>query len=227
MKEAFDPGKKSTFLAYLDANSLYGWAMIQPLPVGEFEWMGQEELKNWEKYPCVLEVDLEYPEELHDLRNDYLLAPESLEIGKVKKLVHNLKNKEKYILRYVNLKQYLNLGMRLLRVRRGIRFKEKAWMKSYVEKNTALRMKVKNSFEKDFFKLMNNSVYGKTLECIRERVDVRLLNSREKAVKFVSLPNYKHCTIVDENLAAVHLQRTELTFDKPVYVGMCILDLRL
>ena len=82
----------------------------------------------------------------------------------------------------------------------------------------SLRMKAKNSFEKDFSKLMNNSVFGKTMENIRKRVDVRLVNSKEeKARKFASLPNYKHCTIFDENLAAIYLQRTKLLFDKPVY----------
>ena len=138
--------KKSTLLEYLDANNLHGWAMIQPLPVSEFSWMSQEELRDWRSHPCVLEVNLEYPEKLHDLHNDYPLAPESLEINKVRKLVPNLMNKEKYILHCVNLKQYLSLGMKLLKVRRGIRFKEETWMKSYIEKNTALRMKAKNSF---------------------------------------------------------------------------------
>ena len=120
--------------------------MIQPLPVGEFSWMSQEELRDWRSHPCVLEVNLEYPEKLHDLHNDYSLAPESLEINKVRKLVPNLMNKEKYILHRVNLKQYLSLGMKLLKVRRGIRLKEETWMKSCIEKNTALRMKAKNSF---------------------------------------------------------------------------------
>ena len=186
--------------------------------------MTEEKPENWREFPCVLEVDLEYPKELHDSHNDYPLAPESLEIGKVKKLAPNLKNKEKYILHRKNLKLYLSLGMRLLRVHRGIRFKEEAWMKSYIEKNTALRIKAKNSFDKDFFKLMNNSVFGKTMKNIRKRVDVKLVNSRGKARKFASLPNYKHCTIFDENLAAIHLQRTNLLFDKPFYVEMCILD---
>ena len=106
--------------------------------------------------------------------------------------------------------------MKLLGVHRGIKFKEETWMKSYMKNDTALRMKAKYSFEKDFFKLMNNSLFGKTMENT---------GKQNKARKFASLPNYKHCTIFDENLAAVDLQRTKLRFDKPVYVGMCILDL--
>ena len=86
MNEAFVPEEPSKFLAYLDANNLYGWAMIQRLPVAEFSWMNKKELENWREIPCVLEVDLEYPKELHDSHNDYPLAPESLQIGKVRKL---------------------------------------------------------------------------------------------------------------------------------------------
>ncbi|WAR05778.1 hypothetical protein MAR_021147 [Mya arenaria] len=85
--------------------------------------------------------------------------------------------------------------------------------------------KATNDFEKDFFKLMNNSVFGKTMENIRNRVDIRLVNNETKAVKLSSKPNYKHCTIFDENLVAVHMKKTKIRFDKPVYLGMCILDL--
>ena len=98
-------------------------------------------------------------------------------------------------------------------------------MKSYIELNTDLRTKGKNDFEKDFFKLMNNSVFGKTMENIRNRVDVRLVNNQDKAKKLISKPNLKHWTRFDENLIGVHLKRIKLTFNKPVYCGMAILDL--
>ena len=83
----------------------------------------------------------------------------------------------------------------------------------------------KNDFEKDFFKLMNNSVFGKTMENIRNRVDVKLVSDRKKAEKLSAKPNFKHCTIFDENLVAIQMTRTKLTFNKPVYCGMAILDL--
>ena len=98
-------------------------------------------------------------------------------------------------------------------------------MKSYIELNTNLRTKGKNDFEKDFFKLMNNSVFGKTMENIRNRVDVRLVNNIKKAEKLISKPNLKHWTKYDDNLVAVHLKRTKLIFNKPVYCGMAILDI--
>ena len=104
---------------------------------------------------------MEFPEELHDYHNDYPLAPESLKINKVNKLTPNLINKEKMVLHGENLKLYLSLGLKFKKVWRGIIFEEKAWLKEYIEMNTKLRMKGKNDFEKDFFKLMNNSVFGK------------------------------------------------------------------
>ena len=171
MGEKYDPSRPSKYLAYLDANNLYGWAMMKPLPVGDFKWMRERELEHWEDTPCILEVDLEYPRELHDLHNDYPLAPERLKINNVEKLIPNLWDKEKYIVHHENLKLYLGLGLKVKKIHRGIKFREEPWMKPYIELNTDLRANGKHDFEKDFFKLMNNSVFGKTMENIRNRVD--------------------------------------------------------
>ena len=225
MKEQFDSSRPSKFVPYLDANNLYGWAMMKPLPVGGFHWMTGDELERWREFPCVLEVDLEYPEELHDFHNDYPLAPERIKINKVEKLIPTLGDKQKYVLHRENLKLYLSLGLKLKWIHRGIKFREKPWMKSYIELNTDLRTKGKNDFEKDFFKLMNNSVFGKTMENIRNRVDVRLVGNREKAQKLIAKPNLKHWICFDENLIGIHLKRIKLVFNKPVYCGMSILDL--
>ena len=119
----------------------------------------------------------------------------------------------------------MELGLKFKKIHRGIRFREEPSMKSYIELNTDLRTKGKNDFEKDFFKLMNNSVFGKTMENIRNRVDVQLVNNKKKAKKLISKPNLKHWTRFDENLIAVHLKRIKLTFNKPVYCGMAILDI--
>ena len=219
MEEKYDPSQPSKYLAYLDANNLYGWAMMKPLPVGDFKWMEERELEHWEDFPCILEVDLEYPKDLHDLHNDYPIAPH------VEKLLPNLWDKVSYVVHYKNLKLYQELGLKIKKIHRGIKFREEPWMKSYIELNTVLRTKGKNDFEKDFFKLMNNSVFDKTMENIRNRVDVRLVNHQNKAKKLISKPNLKHWTRFDENLIAVHLKRTKLTFNKPVYCGMAILDI--
>ena len=143
----------------------------------------------------------------------------------MEKLIPNLSEKKNYVLHHSNLKLYMKLGLKLKKIHRGLKFREEPWMKSYIELNTNLRTQGKNDFEKDFFKLMNNSVFGKTMENIRKRVDVRLVNNQYKAKKFISKPNIKRWTAFDENLIAVHLKKTKLVFDKPIYCGMAILDI--
>ena len=225
MGDKFVVSEISKYIMYLDANNLYGWAMSKPLPTQGFKWMKDNELEKWEKYSCILEVDLEYPKSLYDLHNDYPLAPEQIEVNKVDKLIPNLGYKEKYIIHYENLKQYLSLGLKLVKIHRGIKFEESPWLKKYIDLNTNLRTKAKNEFEKDFFKLMNNSVLGKTMENIRNRVDIKLVTDEKKAEKLSAKPNFKHCNIFNKDLIAIHMKKISLKFDKPVYLGMCILDL--
>ena len=165
--KTYDSNSPNKYITYLDANNLYGWAMSQPLSTHGFEWMCEEELKNWRNNAsssgcCILEVDLEYPKELHDLHNDYPLAPERLKVAGVEKLIPNLYNKKNYVVHHKALKQYESFGLKITKFHRGIKFKESAWSKPYTE----LRKNAKNDFEKDFFKLMNNSVFGKTMENI-------------------------------------------------------------
>ena len=221
----YDPDQPNKFISYLDANNLYGWAMCKPLPTKGFEWMKREELKNWKSMPCILEVDLTYPEHLHDLHNDYPLAPERVTVNKVEKLIPNLNDKTKYVIHHETLKLYLSLGLKLTKIHRGITFDESARLKRYIDLNTNLRAKAKNDFEKDFFKLMNNSVFGKTMENIRNRVDIRLVTRECQAKRLTCKPNYQHHTIFCENLTAVHMKKVSLKFNKPVYLGMTILDL--
>ena len=225
MGETFDNKQPSKYIAYLDANNLYGWAMSKSLPTHGFKWMEVNDLENWENYSCILEVNLEYPWSLHDLHNDYPLAPEHIKVKKIDKLIPNLGNKKNYVIHYENLKQYLSLGLKLVKIHRGIKFEESQWLEKYITLNTNLRMEAKNKFEKDFFKLMNDSVFGKTMENIRKRVTIELVSDKKKARNLAAKPNFKHCNIFSENLIAIHMKKTELTFDKPVYLGMCILDL--
>ena len=170
-------------------------------------------------------MNLEYPEDLHYLHNDYPLAPERLKIKGVEKLIPNLKNKKKYIIHHESLKLYESLGLKIKKIHRGIKFREESRLEPYIMMNTKLRKNAKNDFEKDFFKLMNNSVFGKTMENIRNRVDIRLLNDRRKAEKLSAKPNFKHLTIFNENLISIHMKRSKIFFNKPVYCGMAILDL--
>ena len=227
----FDPSQPSKFIVYLDANSLYPTAMMQPLPVGGFEWLSEGVLEKWEKIVdsedlgCVLEVDLEYPAELHDFHNDFPLAPELMEVGGIHKLIPNLKDKEKMVLDGRNLKLFLSLGMKLKKIRRGIGFREKAFMKPFIEWNTKLRTAARNDFEKELFKLASNSVYGKTMENVRNRINMRLVNDRKKKANLFKKINFKHATKFGEKIAAVHMKKTKVILNKPIFVGAAILDL--
>ena len=236
MGNRYNKNKLKKYLMYLDANNLYGCAMSKKLPIHSFKWLTSGEMEKlfnnrvvqvWEKTPCILEVDLEYPENLHDSHNDYPFCPERVECKNgVEKLIPNLRDKTKYVIHYKNLIQCLKAGLKLKKIHRGIKFIESEWMKPYIEMNTNLRTKAKNNFEKDFFKLMNNSVFGKTMENIRNRVNVKLVNTEEKLKKLAAKPNLKSPPkIFSENLVSVHLKKTSLTMNKPVYLGMCILDL--
>jgi hypothetical protein len=231
MGDAFNPNVESNYIVYFDANNLYGEAMSKPLPTGGFVWMTADQLLNWKTLSekdgvgCMLEVDLEYAHELHELHNDYPLAPESIKTDKVLKLIPNLNSKQHYVVHYENLKLYESLGLKITNVHRGLMFQESSWLKQYVDLNTSLRAAATNKFEEEFFKLMNNAVFGKTMENIENRVDIRLVSSREEGLSLSAKPNYDRTTIFDENLIAVHMKRTTLKYNKPIYLGFCILDL--
>jgi len=125
--------------------------MSKPLPTHGFEWMNEEQVEDWRSFSCILEVDLEYPESLHDLHNDYPLAPERVTVNKVEELIPNLRNKKKYVIHYENLKLYERLGLKITKIHQGVKVEESSWLKKYIDLNTELRTKAKNNFEKDFF----------------------------------------------------------------------------
>ena len=251
--KSYNPEEPSKHIMYLDANNLYGWAMSQYLPTGEFQWLCDDQIKQLDlskyhdesKEALILEVDLEYPQELHDLHNDFPVAAEQVKVtedmlsdycreivekftiktGMVHKLIPNLANKERYVLHYHNLQLYLYLGLKLTKIHRALKFNQSPWLKKDIDFNTHKRMGAKNSFEKDFFKLMNNSVFGETMENLRKREDIKLVTDKEKLLKLVSKPTFMNSKIFDENLVAVHKIKESLLLNRPAYVGMCILDL--
>ena len=228
----FDKTKPSTFIQYLDANSLYAWAMTQKRPTHGFKWIDVDKniilkllKKKDTKQGYIFEVDLDYPKTLWKSHNDYPLAPEKVRINKTEKLISSFLPKKNYVLHYKNLKQYLEEGMILKQVHRGIKFYQSPWMKPYIKTNIDFRKKAENDFERDFFKLMNNIVFGKTIENIRKRQNVKLVDDRKKALKLTSKPNFDRAAIFDESLVAIHMKKTEVYFNKPIFVGQAILDL--
>lgn len=215
----FDPTQKTTWLMYFDKNNLYGESMSQPLPERDFAWLTPEQLQSLDvknvpdnaETGYILEVDLDYPEHLHESHNDYPLAPEILTVTKdrlssysnelreklgikgksSKKLVPNLYHKKNYVLHYRNLKYYLAHGLILTKIHRAIEFTQSTWLKPYIDFNTKKRKEAKNDFEKDFFKLMNNSVFGKCMENMRKRVNVELVTTKRRLKKLTAKPNFQ------------------------------------
>ena len=194
----------------------------------------------------MLEVDLEYPEGLNEAHNDYPLAPEKkaikpeqmsehqrrlradldLAMPNTEKLVMTLEDKEKYVVLYKNLQFYLSRGMRLKKVHRVIEFDQEPWKEPYIRMNTEFRKQAKSNFDTDFYKLMKNSVFGKTMENLRNRTDVKIVREWEtdKIRKLMSSPSFDRFTIFGNGMAGIHVHKTRLVLNKPVYTGMTILE---
>ena len=232
------------FVMYWDANNLYGWAMNQSLPYCDFKFLTKKEISEFclnsisenSTIGYILEVDPEYPHELHDSHSDYPLAPEKLEInsnmlskhcsdiankygikvGGVNKLVPDLRDKIKYTVQYRNLQYYLSLGMKLIKVHRILKFKRSNWLKEYIKFNTQKRKESADNFSQALFKLLINCVYGKSMENIRKRISVKLINSSKDYLKCVSKQNFISQKIFDKNFIAVHQIKSVLTFNKPI-----------
>lgn len=255
----YDNTKESKYIWYGDSNNLYGFSMTQYLPYDNFKWVDGSSFNdesilsisdtNDEGY--IFEVDLEYPDNLHESHNDYPLAPESLcvtsdmlseyatglknklnikESNKVKKLVPNLRNKTKYIVHYRNLKLYLSLGLRLTNIHRVLSFNQKPWLAEYINFNTTKRAQCKNDFEKDFYKLMNNAVFGKTMENVRNRINFKIVNNEKSYMRLSNSPLFKHAIEYDGNeddpfLKGVHMMKDNVELNKPISIGFSILDL--
>ena len=225
--------KEPSYIQYLDANNLYGWAMSKKLPVDGFKWtdnsiINEEFINNYnenDKKGYILEVDVKYPKELHDLHSDLPFLPERMEINKCKKLVCNLYNKKKNVVHINLLKQALNHGLKLKKIHRIIEFNQEEWLKPYIDMNTELRKLARNDFEKDLFKLMNNSKFGKTRENIRKHRDIKLVTTDKKRSKLVSEPNYHTINSISEDLSIIEMKKTKVKMNKPIYLGLSILKI--
>jgi len=247
--EGFDESQPQKYILYLDMNNLYGFSMKQYLPQSDFRFLSDEEISllsidevgDEASTGYILEVDLEYPSELHDLHNCYPLAPEKIKIkqemlspyskelsmGAImsEKLVPSLMNKTKYVLHYRNLKLYTRLGLKVTKVHRVLEFRQAPWMEPYIDLNTTQRKLAKSEFAKSLFKLLNNAVFGKTLQNCRHYMDLRLVTSPEKAKKLVAKPTYKYSHRINDDLVCIELMRPKVCLNKPIYAGFTVLEL--
>ena len=193
----------------------------------------------------ILEVDLDYLVSLNEKDNGYPMAVEAFKVTKdllspytcklgetlnlkhkdATKLVPNLYDKKHYVLHYRNLKQYLSHGLQLKKMHHAIGFTQSPWLKSYIDFNKEKRKNDQNDFEKDFCKLMNNSFFGKTMENMRKRVHVELVNNAKRFRKMCAKPNFQCFKIFNGDLVAVNLKKVNIILNRPIYAGFCILDI--
>ncbi|KAF0712286.1 Uncharacterized protein FWK35_00028371, partial [Aphis craccivora] len=202
----FDPTKPNSWLIYQDRH----FDLIDTSPIGR-----------------IYEVDVMYPEELHDLHNDLPFLPQNgVPVGsKVTKLMATFESKKNYIVRYRSLQQAIKNGLIVNKVHRVIQFNQSAWLAEYIKLNTEMKKRALNDFEKDFFKLMNNAIFGKTMEQVRRRIKVELVSSDDRLRKLLNKTTFKHATAYNENLSAIKLENKIIKFDKPIYIGLAVLDI--
>ena len=244
--------KKPNYLWYTDANNLYGCGMSEKLPYKNLKWeeIINHDINYYldkcnEDVGMIFKVDLEYGDditkfklrkfppmplsrkinenEISDYSRDFLKQHNN-QLGNVEKLILDLNNKKEYIVHYDILKYYISLGIKVTKIHSVISFNHKAWLKDYIDFNTSMRAKATNDFEKDFWKLMNNSFYGKTMENISNRCIVELINNSKDLKRLASKDNFKDIIDFNNDFKAVLINYKSMYFNKPIYLGMCILD---
>jgi hypothetical protein len=248
-------------MTYVDQNNLYGYAMSCPLPLKDFEWMSEEELNRYDPIRdatasngpgYILEVDLEYPEELHLQHNSFPLAPHSLDVAaadlspyawdmlsrlrkdstlkaehyKATKLSSTFAKREKYLVHALNLKLYLQLGLKMVKLHRGIKFHQEDFIRPFIELCTQKRKNAPTESLKNMYKLLANSLYGKLIEGTAKRVDCYMsLGRHDLAMKHASSPRFKHALICGRNLVISFLQKAIAPMRQNWAVGFSVLEI--
>ena len=248
----YDGNEKSSFIHYVDANNLYGASMSQPLPTGNYRWLNQEEISSLDIMKLdpdadtcfILEVDLLYPESLHDSHNDFPLAVEKKAVNECQlsdfnrlclknegekfisstKLCPDLTHKSNYTLSLRNLQLCVSQGLKLTHIHRVLAADQSRFLKSYIDFNSKKRQESKSKFSSDFFKLCNNAVYGKFIEDIRKRTKVAVIKDERKAEKAIARPQYKGFRVLDDEVTLVQSCKKVVTLNKPIGCGFIVLE---
>ena len=238
----------SSYLTYLDANNLYGLSMSMKLPYGNLHWCNDiqstDDIMKYEDNDIgyLLELYLQYPKHLHDHHIDYPLAPVILNVNeymvsgvskeiytcynngktvrdeKTSKLLLTLYDKDKYVIHIRNLKYYLEKGLVLKYIHRCIQFSQSDWLKECIDFNTEQRKEAAHDFDKDLFKLMNNALYGKTMEDVRGHVDFELVDTPQMMDKLLNAPTLTHRHTLHDNLVGVERITPVMKLNKHIYI---------
>ena len=249
MMDQFDSTKPISYLLYYDANNLYGCSLSSFLPIDDYTWDDEEwvdcpidsilnklmEIGPESSVGYIFEVDLKYPQHLHDSHNDFPFCPEKIVPpngrSRLKKLILNLQDKKKYTIHYRNLQQAINNGLKLTKIHRVLKFKQSAWLKPYIDLNTSLRTATKISFEVSLFKLFSNIIFGKSIQNIENYRNVFIVScwsgvgKARDACRLIKQPNFHSLVIFNENLCAIELTVQKFVYSKPIQVGFCVLEL--
>lgn len=239
VSETYDERREDSYIMCFDVNSMYASVMREKLPISDYQFLRRSDIKNFDVFSVsddsemgyMLECDLEYPENLHSffaqmpLFATHQVPPN----GKFEKLMRTLENKKKYVVHYKNLQQAIRLGVQVGKIYRILSFKQEAWLKPYIEKNNYLRSVTSNEFEKNLYKLMVNVIFGKFIENVRKRNNIKICNDWSKprigCEALIAKPFFKRLVVFEENLVAIEMQKLEILMNRPIILGACILDL--
>lgn len=243
IKGAQLPIENPSYLVDLDMNSNYGAAMGESMPIGDFKWLDKQSVDRITKESIfemdddasigyVLEVDIDYPKDFHDTHRDLPCCPRNMipPGGKFPKLIASVYDIKNYVIHYRHLKFVLRLGLPLVKVHRVISFRQSKWLANYIEYNAIQRSLSTSESEKIFFKLMINAIYGKTLENVDKRREVKIANSWQSRLKhkgaraLVASPYFHSISVFDNQTSAVQMKKSMVTYDKPIYLGFVILE---
>ena len=244
-----------SYIMLYDVCNLYGFTMSsKPMPVDGFRWLTPEEIDKLDVMSLdskgsqgyMLEVDLEYPDTLHELHRIFPLAPEKRTVSSedwspwtkdlasryklpikdgAPKLLLTLEDKHNYILNYILLKFYLSQGLILKKIHRVLTFRQEPWMRDFVLKNAEMRKEAVSTFDQNMRKLTINSLYGKTLQSNKNKIDFRLITEKKKFLKLSSKPTFKSVQIINSGLVGVEMKQPQVELSHVLYTGTTILDL--